>query len=231
MSEGQTVVVSVRRIRRVLLAAVAALLALDQAVLFARFFLGRGRLWGLYSLFDLDVETSISTYFQSTLLLGAAISLWLLGRARPEARRVAWILAAATFWVSMDEASQIHELLIVPIRLLLDAGGVFRSAWVFPGLLAAVGVAILTGRLLRILDPDVRRLLVLGGALYLAGSIGLEMLGGAWADVHGTENAVYRMVFTSIEETLEGVGIVVALISLLEAVRRVSGLIGVGLAP
>jgi hypothetical protein len=231
MSEGLNLTIPVRRVRRWLLALVAALLVLNELVLFSRFFLGHGRLGGLYALFDLDVETSVSTFVQSSLLLVAAVLLWLWGRAAPGVRRVAWILAAATLWVAVDEASQIHELLIVPIDRLLDTGGLFRLGWVIPGIVVAAAVVALALRLLRSLDPDVGRLLAIGGALYLAGAIGFEMLGGPWADAHGTENAVYRMVFTSTEETLEGVGIVLAVTALLEALRRGPGRITAEMGP
>jgi len=222
--------IPVRRLRLVLLLLVLALLVLDEAVLVARFFLGHGRLGGLYALFDLDVETSVSTFVQSSLLLVAAVLLWLFGRVEPRIRTVAWILAAATLWVAADEASQIHELLIVPLDRLLDTGGVFRYGWVIPGLAVAAAVVVLTIRLLRVLDRDVAVLLALGGGLYLLGVLGVEMAGGAWLDGGGSET-VYRMVFTSIEETLEGAGIVVAVAALLEAIRRASPGILVDLAP
>ena len=220
----------VRRIRSVLLVLVLALLVLDEGVLASRFFLGHARLGGLYGLFDLDVETSVSTFVQSSLLLVAAVLLWLVGRVEPRVRWSAWILAVATLWVAADEASQIDELLIVPIDRLLDTGGVFRYGWVDPGMVVAGGVVVLTIRLLRVLDRDVALLLALGGGIYLLGVLGVEMAGGAWLDGGGSET-VYRMVFTSIEETLEGVGIVVAVAALLEAVRRASPRVIVDLTP
>jgi len=230
LSADLTIGVRVRWVRFGLLTLVGVLLVLDELVLSSRFFLGHGRLGGLYGLFDLDVETSVSTFVQSTFLVAAAVLLWLLGRADVRIRTVAWILAAATLWVAVDEASQVHELLIVPIDRLLDTGGVFRYGWVIPGLVVAVGVIVLTVRLLRVLDRDVARLLVLGGGLYLLGALGLEMLGGAWLDAGGSE-AGYRMVFTSVEESLEGVGLVLALTALLEALRRTAPRVVVDLDP
>ena len=230
LSAETTLRLPVRRIRIVLLLLVLALLVLDEAVLAARFFLGHGRLGGMYALFDLDVETSVSTFVQSSLLLVAAVLLWLFGRVQAGIRTVAWILAAATLWVAADEASQIHELLIVPLDRLFGTGGVFRYGWVIPGLAVAVAVVVLTIRLLRVLDRDVALLLALGGGLYLLGVLGVEMAGGAWLDGDGSET-VYRMVFTSIEETLEGAGIVVAVAALLEAVRRASPRVLVDLTP
>jgi hypothetical protein len=230
LSEPVALSVSVRRTRGWLLVLVGVLLVLDELVLFARYGLGHGRLGGLYGLFDLDVETSVSTFVQSTLLVGAAVAFFVLGRARPDVRSVAWVLGGATLWVAADEASQIHELLIVPIDRLLDTSGVWRLGWVIPGIAVAAAVVVLTVRLVRVLDPDVRRLLVFGGALYLAGALGFEMLGAAWSDAHG-QDAVYRIVFTSIEETLEGVGIVLAFCALLEAIRRAAGRVDFTLDP
>lgn len=230
MSEELRVGLRVRRVRRVLLAIVLALLVLDELVLFSRFFLGHGRLGGLYGLLDLDVETSVSTFVQSTLLVVAAVLLWILGRGDERIRRTAWVLAAATLWVAADEASQIHELLIVPIDRLLDTGGIFRYGWVIPGLVVAVVVVALTVRLLRVLDRDVAWLLAVGGGLYLLGALGVEMAGGAWLDGGGSET-VYRMVWTSVEETLEGIGVVLAVTALLEAIRRREPRVQVELTP
>jgi hypothetical protein len=222
---------SVRRVRLVLLLVILMLLVLDEAVLFSRYFLGRGRLGGLYALFDLRLETSIGTFVHSTLLVAAAVLFWLYGRARAHVRTTAWILAGATFWVAMDEASQIHELLIVPVDRLLDTGGVFRYGWVIPGMAVAAAVAAVTLRFVRDLEPGTRRVLLVGGACYLLGAIGLEMLGGARSDVYGSDDAVYRMVWTSLEETFEGIGIVLALTAMLEAVGRDGSLTVVDVAP
>lgn len=230
LSDVVAVRLSVARVRRVLLVIVLVLLVLDEAVLTSRYFLGHGRLGGLYALFDLDVETSVSTFVQSTLLVTAAVVLWLLARALPDARLVARVLAAATLWVAADEASQIHELLIVPIDRAWHTSGIFRFGWVIPGIAVAVVVVVLSIRLVRAIAPSARPGLVVGGALYLLGAVGMEMAGGAWLDAHGGD-AAYRMVFTSIEETMEGAGIVLALAALLEALRAAGGVVRIGLEP
>jgi hypothetical protein len=143
---------------------------------------------------------------------------------------VARILAGLTLYVAADEASQIHELLIVPIDRRFHTSGLFRFGWVIPGIAVAAVVVVLTIRLVQAISPSARVGLVVGGALYLLGAVGMEMAGGAWLDAHGGD-AVYRMVFTSIEETMEGVGIVLALAALLEALRSAGGAVRVALDP
>ena len=64
-------------------------------------------------------------------------------------------------------------------------GGPLFYSWVIPGaaLVALLGIALL--RFLRSLPRTTRRRLWAAGVLFLSGAIGLEMVGGAYAAVHG----------------------------------------------
>ena len=203
----------------------AALTLLSWAVLASRYFLDRGRLFGAVGLFDVDVENSVSTFFQAALLVCCAALLFLT--AREERRRrgshvTVWLADAGVFaYLAVDEASTIHELLIVPIDRALDVGGFLSFGWVIPfGVLVLAFVAI-NLRLLRTLDGSTRRRFLIAGALYVAGAIGMEMIGGRWSDVHGFDNAVYRMLMTTPEETLEAAGLVLFVFALLDRLGRI----------
>ncbi len=60
-----------------------------------------------------------------------------------------------------------------------------------------------------------RSLFVAAGLVYVAGAIGMEMVGSAYASVHTTVNAVYAMLIVTIEETLEMLGLVLFVYTLL----------------
>ena len=221
----------VRRIRSVLLVLVLVLLVLDEGVLASRFFLGHARLGGLYGLFDLDVETSVSTFVQSSLLAGRGGPALAGGPCRAQGP-VDGLDPRRGDAVGRRRRGEPDPRAVRSCRSTGSSirGASSGTAGSIPGMVVAGGVVVLTIRLLRVLDRDVALLLALGGGIYLLGVLGVEMAGGAWLDGGGSET-VYRMVFTSIEETLEGVGIVVAVAALLEAVRRASPRVIVDLTP
>lgn len=123
-------------------------------------------------------------------------------------------------YLAVDEASTIHELLIVPLDRTFDLGGFLSFGWVIPFALLLLAFLVVNARLLGSLDRSTRRRFLLAGGLYVAGAIGMEMVGGRWSDVHGTDNAVYRMLITTPEETLEAAGLILFLWTLLEHLGR-----------
>jgi hypothetical protein len=55
---------------------------------------------------------------------------------------------------------------------------------------------------------------VVAATLYLGGAIGMELIGGRYADLHGMENLAYSMTAT-VEESLEMAGVIVFIYTLL----------------
>jgi hypothetical protein len=51
--------------------------------------------------------------------------------------------------------------------------------------------------------------------LYIGGAIGVELIGGRYAELHGEENWTYSMI-TTVEESLEMAGLIVFIWALLE---------------
>ncbi len=111
--------------------------------------------------------------------------------------------------MGFDEAFQAHERLNDPIRRVLGGGrlGVFSFAWVVPGLVLEFLLMLVFLRFLVRLPAPTRRRVVLAAALYLGGSIGMEMLGGWLVELHGPNSWQYTTV-TTIEEGMEMAGLI-----------------------
>jgi hypothetical protein len=117
----------------------------------------------------------------------------------------------------VDEAWSIHERLITPVRGLLGDGplGILYFAWVIPGI-AVVFVLTLSflGFLLR-LPAKTRFSFLVAATLFIGGALGIELVGGRYAELHGVENLTYSMIAT-VEESLEMAGVIVFIYALLK---------------
>jgi len=168
--------------------------------------------------FDLDHEINIPTWFSSTILLMAALLLGVIATVKKHAScrfALHWALLAVVFaYLSLDEAANLHEILIVPLRRRFGAHGLLYFTWVIPAgiLVAALGLAYL--KFLAALDRRTRWLFLSSAGLYVGGAIGMEMIGGSFAEWYGLDSLRYLVAMT-LEESLEMAGIVLFLYTLL----------------
>ena len=97
-----------------------------------------------------------------------------------------------------------------------------RSAW--PMIWAVVTILMillsiyLLPRVFR-LPPRLRNGLILAGAVYLMGSIGMEMVGGAYREGNPIKDPTYWFI-TTVEETLEISGLLILISVLLRNLRE-----------
>ncbi|HYF40627.1 MAG TPA: hypothetical protein VD930_13115 [Gemmatimonadales bacterium] len=166
-----------------------------------------------------DGEANIPSWFSGSLLLTAAL---LLGTVAAVEQRMGgnrvdhWFVLCLIFlFLSLDEIAQLHELSIVPIRQWIGASGFLYYAWILPaGVL--VGVFVLSYlRFLARLPERTRGLLLVAGAVYVGGSLGVESISGWQAAKHGEHDPVYHAIIT-LEETCEMTGIVLFIYALLD---------------
>jgi hypothetical protein len=117
-----------------------------------------------------------------------------------------WLaLAAIIVYLSLDEAANLHEMLIVPLRRRLDTHGILYFAWVLPGGVAVAAFGLTYLRFLLHLDQPTRRRFLISAAMYLGGALGMELVGGALAEAHSLDSLLYIAAMT-IEESLEMFG-------------------------
>jgi hypothetical protein len=207
------------RISDALLVVVTALIGLSLAGQCAKHLFGHTMLKGFVPTFYVDLESSVPTWYSSAALgLAGALFVVIAVAKFTAADKFRWhwaTLGGLFFLLSVDEIAMIHELPIEPLREQLGAGGLLYFTWVIPGaiFIAFIGVGYL--RFFVNLPRRTQQLLVLAGATFVCGAIGVEMLSGAQADSFGEQNFDYAMIVT-LEELLEMLGVVVLIRCLLE---------------
>ncbi len=217
-----TLTIVPKHVVRVLTIAITALLMCYGVTQFVKFWTGHDHMFGVLHLFDLDAENNVPTWYSSGALLLCALTLLVIGLGKRDLKdRYAahWLaLAGMLGWISMDEAASVHEMSIPLLRPLFQSsgygGGYLWFTWVVIGAALVLVVGLSYARFLAHLPAVTRRLFVLAATLYVGGAIGVEMLGAKYAFLFGQRGYPYALL-TMTEETLEMVGVVVLLYSLL----------------
>lgn len=199
-----------------------------------KFEFGFERAFGFIPAFFLDNEGNVPAYVSSVLLGSAAVILGVIATAKHDVEdRYArhWTGLAVIFGLmSLDEMVSIHERLIGPLRAILHVDGWLHFAWVVPGSLVVLLLAVVYFRFVLHLDAPFRVWFVGAGLIYVAGALGMELVGGQLAFLHGEDNFTYMLVVT-IEETLELIGISLFLVGLVRYAGRHVGHVQVRFDP
>lgn len=206
-----------RRVAAALCVVIAGLAIAGVVGQVLRYRFNHDNVFGLVPLFGLDREANIPTWYSSVSLLIASALLAAVARARRQARdpdsRYWRGLAVIFLYLSVDEASSIHERLdLVPRAAALSAA--FHYGWVVVGIAAVAVVGLLCLRFVLRLAPPIRRLFVLAGLLFVGGALGLELLEGYYASAAGPGNLTYALL-AALEEVLEMAGVAVFIYALL----------------
>lgn len=199
---------------------------------FAPTFLG----WGpIVRLLDLNAESSVGTWFATTMLLLCAVLLAAiaLGKRRSRDRfALHWAgLAIIVLGLAIDEQAKLHDLgsgFGAEMRERLGLGGVLYYGWVIVAAITIVALGVTYRRFVFALPASTRARFVVAGALYVAGEMGMEMVGGWVFDREGATLTYYLM--TSVEELLAMLGVLVAFGALLGELRTAAGPVTVEIA-
>ncbi len=215
----ESITISVSLIYRFTMAVSIALILANLIGLISRFYLGHEYVFGFIPKFDLDVEGNVPTWFSTFLLLLSSLLLGIIALFKNKnkdsySRRWA-ILAFLFLCLSIDEASGLHELLIDPLNETFDFSGIFYLSWIIVGLVVILLLLFFYWRFFFRLPKRTRKSILLAATIYLSGAIGLEMVGGYCA-YHYKHLALLYCIITTIEESLEMVGLVLLSKALLE---------------
>ena len=178
----------------------------------------------LIRIFELGSEDNIPTHFSALLILLSALLLIFIFFV--ETRKNSWsktywlILAAGFFFMAADETYQIHEKLIDPVQHILGNGnlGILYFAWVIPYFILVLTLAIFFYRFLRKIPSSTRNRFLIAATVYLGGAIGIELIGGYYFELHGSDNFTYNMIQT-VEESLEITGLIIFIWALLKRIK------------
>lgn len=172
------------------------------------------------SLVDLNLERNLPTWFASLLWAGlGAVSLVAASLAR---RRTGWVLVGAVaLLASLDEYVGLHERLNMVTRpaTRILFGAEMPYAWVIIGGPLAVIVGLMLLPFVRSLPSCARQLILAGGAAFLLGSVGTEIVASFIVQVSTAESWAYRLAVV-VEESLEMAGVILALTGVLTLFTR-----------
>lgn len=208
--------------RRVLVVLVAAIVALQLANVAGVVLRRRGHTaWDLVALTDVNNELSIPTWFSALLLAGGAVLMLVVALDPPAGttpRR--WrFLAVVLAVMSADEVASYHETWVEPVRDGLSPTGFLLQAWVIPGAALVTLVAASQVRFLGVLPASLARGLVLATGVFLAGALGMEMVGARYGEEWGTDTRRYDAM-VAVEEGLEMLGAALVVVVLLAHLGR-----------
>jgi len=169
---------------------------------------------GLLPYFNLDEEGNLPAWYASSTLLLCAGLLGIIAQGKYRQRdRYAWhwlSLSLLFVFLSLDEATTLHERLVVPMREAFPeyTTGYFYYAWVIPVGAVLPMLGLIYGRFLLALPRRTAFQFLLAGGLYIGGALGVELFGAKSAALHGVETIHYALL-VALEEGLEMSGIVV----------------------
>ncbi len=186
------------------------------------FLLGIKQTTPLVHLFHVEEEGNIPTYYSALLLLSSAILLAIIShfthvQNKPYFKH--WlILSVIFFYLSVDDAAAIHELIIPPLRNFFNTTGVLFYAWVIVAIPLMALFFLAYVKFLRDLPRDTRIMFIVSGALFVFGSAGLDMAAG-YVVTHNLWIHIIEPALMIAEELLENVGIVLFIYTLLSYLR------------
>ncbi|WP_276495712.1 hypothetical protein [Pontibacter litorisediminis] len=210
------------------------LVVLNLIAIASKFYTDHPNAWGIIPQFELDNERNIPTYFSSFILLLSSALLFVVSVLKQrQFSRYTWhwrLLAIVFLYMSVDESAGVHEMLIYPLRDNFQFGGIFYFSWVIVGAVLVLGLGLYYLRFLLALEPPLKMGLLLAGALYVGGALGVELLGGYYADTYGLDNFTYGLI-TTAEETLEILGVLTLLNVLYNYLERQLSSVRLNLRP
>ncbi|HCF28594.1 MAG TPA: hypothetical protein DEV81_15645, partial [Cyanobacteria bacterium UBA11049] len=163
-------------------------------------------------LFNVDAELNIPAVFAGFALLICSILLAIIAYGEKLAKRSYvnhWRALSIIFLLmSLDEVIMIHEKTIEPLRDKLNTSGFLYYAWVIPGAIFVVTLLLAFLGFLTALPAKTRQLVLIAGTVYLGGAIGMELVGGYYAELYSQYNITYAII-TTVEELLEMLGLLI----------------------
>ena len=205
-----------RSIRNLLTTITAGFLVAHSVVQVGIYGFGSEKHW-LDSL-NMDRELNLPTLFSSSLLLISALLMQRLGHnSNPDAGDDWRLLSKIFIFLALDEALQIHEILIIP-GLRHQVHPALASTWVVPYAALALIMLWKFRSFLGSIPRATATGLLRSGAVYVGGAIGMEMIGS-----FAVRSSLIRLhspwygAITGLEEALELLGIILLIDALLRA--------------
>ena len=162
-----------------------------------------------WKIFSFDDEQNIPVLFSTANLVLCGLLAWGIACGFRSVRKKAlqWgVLAGVFFYLAIDEFIMIHERIAHLMRILLHQQALHDAGWVVPYAVLVIAFAALYLKFFLQLPKKTKMLLILGGALFVFGAIGMECIGCIWWKIENGKDVVYYL-FATAEETLEMLGV------------------------
>ncbi|NES81321.1 MAG: hypothetical protein F6K10_07860 [Moorea sp. SIO2B7] len=175
------------------------------------------------NIINLDRELNLPTWYSSFTLAFCAILLAVIAagkKAENDRFFRQWKILSTIFWIlAIDELVSLHEILIIPdLADALHLPGFLYQIWVIPGMIIVLIFILKYVRFRAHLPKRTRYHFTLAAILYIGGALGMEMLGGHYAEIEGQQHLTYTLIATA-EEVMEMMGIIVFMYGLLNYLK------------
>ncbi len=170
-----------------------------------------------YQLFSLDEELNIPAWYSSfKLLFCSGLLAVITAIKKTDKYYIYWKnLSLIFFFLSLDEAFSIHEILIIPsLREVFNLPPIFFHTWVIFGIPAVIFFVFKYFQFFLNLPKKTQYLFLLSAILYIGGALGMEMVTGLFRVYFGRLD-ILTTIAIIIEELLEMTGTVTFIYALL----------------
>ena len=172
-------------------------------------------------IFDFDSEKNLPSVFSTLNLLFSSYLLYYISKFKTkEEMRMLWrILALIFVFLAIDELSMIHEGQSKIFKSIANNIDFLYFAWVIPYSILLIFLAFFYLKFFLDLPNKFKWLFGISGLVYVLGAIGFELLSAPRAKYFGKTD-IYFVLFLTIEESLEFVGIILFNYSLLTYLKE-----------
>jgi hypothetical protein len=169
-------------------------------------------IWELKKYYELTFENNFPAIFSTILLLIASYYIGIIAINKAKSRdrsSVYWIgLFVVFFFLAVDEYWGFHESFDRYIRENITSDHPFAHNWIYSGIILVLLFAVAFWRFFWRLPPKTRMGILLSALLYVGGALGFEIIGSIFIPSQEPPEVLFLMI-TTVEETLEMVGMIV----------------------
>jgi hypothetical protein len=183
-------------------------------------------IWRLKKYFNVTNELNLPAYYSSFLLglAGYILGIIALRKIRRGANfSFQWsCLSIIFFYLAMDELLALHELLgSIATNYFGEENLIFQD-WAYAGIALVVLFMLFYLPFFNHLSPGHKLRFFISAALYIGGFLGVEIIGSIYVMRNGIQEIPY-LFFTTVEETLEMVGVIYFINTLMIYLEEIKG--------